>query len=96
MLAAIEARPGSADEDWLIIVCTDHGGIGLRHGGGRNEPDVRNTFLIVSGEASERGKSQASTYQVDVAATALTHLGIELEAEWELDGRPVGLRTDSR
>lgn len=30
--------------------------------------------------------------QVDVAATALTHLRIELEPQWKLDGKAVGLK----
>ncbi|MGB1841464.1 MAG: DUF4983 domain-containing protein [Longimicrobiales bacterium] len=29
---------------------------------------------------------------VDVAVTALTHLGIPVDPSWQLDGRPVGLR----
>lgn len=92
VLDAIAGRPSSPSEDWLVIVCTDHGGLGTGHGGGRNEPDIRRTFLIVSGPSAERGRSDESTWQVDVVATALTHLGVELHAEWGLDGRAVGLK----
>lgn len=93
VLAAMRARDGAVSEDWLVIVCTDHGGIELNHGGGRDKPEVRSTFLIVSGASAERGTSDQPTYQVDVVATALTHLGVRLRPEWELDGRAVGLKS---
>ena len=91
VLAAVESRPGRADEDWLVIVCTDHGGIGTGHGGGHNAPDVRGVFLIVSGDGAARGVSEEPTYQVDVVATALKHLGVDPPEDWKLDGHPVGL-----
>jgi len=91
VLAAIRERPTSSREDWLVIVCTDHGGLGTNHAKGREEPDVRRTFLIVSGPSAARGTSDEATFQVDVAATALTHLGVTLREDWGLDGRPVGL-----
>jgi predicted AlkP superfamily pyrophosphatase or phosphodiesterase len=96
VLSAIDALPDESRGDWLVIVCTDHGGSGTNHGGGRDNPDVRKTFLIVSGAAAERGSSEEPTWQVDVAATALTHLGVLLSPEWELDGQPRGLRDASQ
>ncbi len=92
VVAAIQARPTIAAEDWLILVATDHGGAGTNHGGGRQNPDIRRTFLIVSGPSTVQGKVEEQTYQVDVVATALTHLGIALKPEWKLDGRAVGLK----
>ena len=50
------------------------------------------TFILVSGQAAEIGIPSEDTYIVDVAVTALTHLGIELDPAWQLDGRPIGLR----
>ena len=37
MIAAMEARPNYAEEDWLVPVTTDHGGIGTTHGGNSME-----------------------------------------------------------
>lgn len=91
--AAIHSRPQYAQEDWLILVCTDHGGQGTGHGGGHQIEEIRRTFLIVSGSSAQIGHSTDQTYQVDVVATALTHLGIDLKPEWQLDGRAVGLKT---
>ena len=93
VVAAIQARPTIAQEDWLVIIATDHGGIGTGHGGGRKIDEIRRTFMIVSGPSANIGKPDEQTYQVDVVATALTHLGIGLKPEWKLDGRAVGLKS---
>jgi hypothetical protein len=96
VLAAIRGRPTFAREDWLVLVGTDHGGQGTGHGGGRMIPEIRHTFLIVSGPSAIRGKTEEPTYQVDLVATALTHLGVPLDPTWQLDGRPVGLKPQAQ
>jgi predicted AlkP superfamily pyrophosphatase or phosphodiesterase len=88
---ALRARPLADAEDWLLIVCTDHGGVGTGHGEGHTTPEVRETFLIVSGPSARRGRSSEPTYHVDVVPTALRHLGIAPLTGWGLDGRAVGL-----
>jgi hypothetical protein len=77
-------------EDWLIIVVTDHGGKNKSHHD--NIPIIRTIFLIVSGPSASRGMIEPSPGIVDVAATALTHLGIPIDPAWDFDGKPVGLR----
>lgn len=91
LVEAIRARPGYPSENWLVIVSTDHG---RREDGGHggDSPMEMTTFIPVSGPAAERGPPTRDTFIVDVAVTALTHLGIEIDPAWELDGRPVGLR----
>lgn len=96
ILAALAERETYAREDWLILVTTDHGGKGTGHGGGHDVPEIRKTFLIVSGPSARVGKAPRQTYMVDVAATALAHLGVPLDPEWKLDGRPVGLKFAGR
>jgi predicted AlkP superfamily pyrophosphatase or phosphodiesterase len=96
LLEALHKRPTYVREDWLIIVCTDHGGKGTGHGSGHKVPEVREVFLIISGPSVERGKIVGPTYLVDVAVTALTHLGVPIEPKWQLDGRPVGLKIKER
>lgn len=48
ILTALYARPNYANEDWAIIVSTDHGGVGTSHGGTSFEH--RNVFLFISGD----------------------------------------------
>lgn len=84
VLEAVSRRKVYDKEDWLVIVAADHGG--------RSHDEVRRTFLILSGPSVVPGEIMHETANVDVAVTALTHLGLEVKQEWKLDGRCVGLR----
>ena len=89
VLTAMKARKNYAQEKWLIIVSTDHGGSERSHG--KNIPSHRTIFLIVSGAGVQPGEIQGKTHIVDVAVTALEHLDVPLDKKWQLDGRPRGL-----
>jgi predicted AlkP superfamily pyrophosphatase or phosphodiesterase len=91
-VAAVKARETFAEEDWLILVTSDHGGKGTGHSTGHMVPEILNSFLIVSGPAAKRGTFAEQVYLVDVPVTALAHLGVKAKDEWKLDGRPVGLK----
>ncbi|OIK24241.1 hypothetical protein VT52_028270 [Streptomyces malaysiense] len=86
MVAAVGARP--ADEDWLVMVTTDHG---HTDAGGHGGPSLaeRRTFLIAVGEGLASGSVRADVRMPDVAATALAHHGLALDPDWDLDGRPL-------
>ena len=92
VLAALEARPTRDQEDWLIAVSSDHGGKGTGHSQGHDVPEIRNSFLILNGPAAASGRLEADTFLVDVPVTVMSHLGVPAREEWQLDGRPVGLR----
>jgi len=91
LVAAIEARPTFEQEDWLILVSTDHG---RREDGGHggDTPEERTIFYIAAGPSAERGRSTVNTFIVDLPVTALAHLGIPIDPAWELDGKVVGLK----
>lgn len=93
LVEAIYARPSYAAEDWLIIVSTDHGRLANGGHGGETQEE-RTIFFLASGPGAERGTIPNPPEIVDVAATALGHLGIGPEPEWALDGEPVGLDAD--
>lgn len=48
VLTALQARENYEEEDWLILVSTDHGGLGFGHGG--NSIDEERIFMIASGK----------------------------------------------
>ena len=91
-VVAMKSRKNYAAEDWLVIVTSDHGGKGTGHGGGHTTPEILNSFLILSGPSTGRGKFDQQVYLVDAPVTALAHLGVKAKDEWKLDGRVVGLK----
>ncbi|MCA9005965.1 MAG: alkaline phosphatase family protein [Planctomycetaceae bacterium] len=92
VLKAMQSRPNYENEDWLTIVCTDHGGLKRSHSKGHEVPEIRRVFLIVHGPSVKPGRIQEQAYLVDVTATALAHLLGKVEPQWQLDGKAVGLK----
>jgi len=90
LVDAVRARPTYAQEDWLVLVSTDHGRTSDGDHGGDTDEE-RTIFYIASGPSAARGVPDGQVHVVDVAVTALTHLGIAIDPSWQLDGRPVGL-----
>lgn len=91
VLKAMQSRPNYANEDWLTIVCTDHGGLKRSHSNGLKVPEIRRVFLIVHGPSAQPGPIPKQAYLVDVTGTALTHLLGKVDPKWQLDGKAVGL-----
>lgn len=87
LLDAIAARPDAANEEWLVVITSDHGGQGTTHSSGHQIEEIRRVFLIVSGPGVDRAADR-QTYIVDAVPTALAWLGVELDPKWELDGTP--------
>ncbi|MCY3676695.1 MAG: hypothetical protein F4Z31_15010 [Gemmatimonadetes bacterium] len=113
LIDAVRARPGYADEDWLVLISTDHG---RRADGGHggDSPEEMTIFILASGlgaggpggpgDAGNTGDAGAAggagntaewpppgpAFIVDIAPTALAHLGFEIDPAWGLDGRPLG------
>ncbi len=90
VLTALRSQPTYDEEDWLILSSTDHGGIGLGHGG--ITPEEQTIYVLVSGDGASQGTISPPPSITDVGPTALAFLGIEVDASWDLDGRAVGLR----
>jgi hypothetical protein len=85
MMAALKSRPTYSQENWLVIVLSDHG----EH----DHPDLersRVTFHVVSGPSAARGVMWPSPSIVDVCATVLTHMGVAIDPAWNLDARIEG------
>lgn len=91
LLRAIEGRPTAKDEEWLVIVTTDHGGRGTGHGDGHEVEEIRRVFLIASGPGVKDPGPGRQTYLVDAVPTALAWLGVPIDPKWELDGTAFGV-----
>ena len=90
MLEAIKARPTYGEEDWLVLVTTDHGRTETGGHGGET-PEETTIFYLASGPSAARGPLEGSPGTVDLVTTALAHLGVPADPAWKLDGRVVGL-----
>ena len=87
VMNAMAARPTFADEDWLVIITSDHGGLGTGHHGGL--PLQRTIPFIVAGPLATTILPQAHPRQVDVAATVLEYFGAAQPGNY--DGHAIGL-----
>ena len=52
VMGAVEQRPTIAQEDWLVLVTTDHGGNGFGHGG--TSPQEQRVLVIASGPSVDQ------------------------------------------
>ena len=91
LLQALRDRPSYAEEDWLILLSTDHGRDDAGGHGGIS-PSERTIFFLASGPSVEPGRTDCPPEIVDVAVTALAHLGLGPDPAWNLDGEARGLK----
>ncbi len=86
IISALHSRATFTNEDWLVIVLTDHG----QHD--NPDPELsRITWHIVSGPSAARGVIWPSPAIVDLCATILTHMHVPIDPAWRLDARVEGL-----
>jgi hypothetical protein len=90
ILNAIGNRPGYANERWLVILTSDHGGSADGSHSG-NTPEKRTVPFIVSESGAVTGEPFPEANIVDVMPTALTHMGVPITPQMSLDGRAIGL-----
>lgn len=84
LLDVIRTRPSFADEEWLIVVCSDHGGAGFRHGMSGGQAST--VPLLYCGKSIPAGAMPGRPGNLDIAAQILRHFGMDDEVA-ELDGR---------
>ncbi|MCY1383773.1 hypothetical protein D9M69_719310 [compost metagenome] len=70
MLTALTSRPNYANEEWLIVVTSDHGGIGSSHGG--QTAAERDTLLILNN--NHQNPLKTSYCVGNLGGTALTQV----------------------
>ena len=88
LLDALRSRPSFAEEDWLVLISTDHG---RREDGGHGglSPEEMEIFILAAGGESRSWPRAGRTFIVDVAVTAMDHLGVPTDPAAPPDGRPL-------
>ncbi len=92
LLRAIHERERYHEEEWLIVICTDHGGRGLGHHQGHQFPEVRQVFTIDNSPRLTAARIDMPTYLVDIAPTVMQHLGLPVRDAWSWDGSAIAQR----
>lgn len=88
---ALTLRNRYENENWLIVVCTDHGGWKRNHSKGHKRKEVAQVFTILSGSSVDQEARIESSYLPDITATVVKHLGLSLPENF-LDGSVIGLK----
>ena len=88
VIDAMKKRPNFADEDWLVLVTSDHGGIGKKHGG--QSPQERTVFIIASGGGYPHKLLETTPGIVAILPTVLHHLQIPVDPAWGWEEKVFG------
>jgi predicted AlkP superfamily pyrophosphatase or phosphodiesterase len=91
IVAAIDERPTRTDEEWTVIVVTDHGHLDGGGHGGDSELE-RTAWIVAAGDSIPAGVPAAGLEQADVAAHTLAIFGLTPVAPAQTVGRPFGAR----
>lgn len=87
VIDAMRKRPNFDNEDWLVLVTADHGGLGTKHG--NQTPEERTVFIIATGGKYPQGKLIEDEWGiVALVPTVFEHLGIEIDPAWGLESPP--------
>jgi hypothetical protein len=90
VMATIRARADYANEQWMTVVSTDHGGLGTKHGG--QSADERDIFMIAHGPGVEAGKvSTRAVGQPALAPTIFRYFDVAIAPDWHWAEEPFGL-----
>lgn len=90
VMSAIQARPQAAQENWLVILTSDHGGDGTYHGG-QSEGERTISFLVSGDVVNAPHLSEANPGQTAVPPTVMQYLGIPVNASWGWESPAFGL-----
>ncbi|MFC1408237.1 alkaline phosphatase family protein [Streptacidiphilus sp. N1-12] len=92
LLGALADRAGRAEEDWTVIVVTDHGHVQAGGHGGRSAEE-RTAWVACSAPGLPAGPPPPRPLRhVDVAAQVYASLGRRIDPHWTLDGLPFTAR----
>lgn len=84
MLDGVLSRASIANEDWLFVLTTDHGGSGTTHG--PLDDDNRRIWFVAAGAGVQREEIPSGASHMDTAPTVLQWLGVTIDPSWMLQG----------
>lgn len=91
VMDAIAARPQAAQEKWLVVLTTDHGGTRGGTHGGQSIEERTISLLVSGGSVNTPHESNETPGHVVVPSTTMKYLGLPIDASWGWEGAPFGL-----
>ena len=86
IMMTIEQRESLYNEEWLIVISTDHGGEGTGHGNQYDLPQTRFVWSILRKPGMNGPIEVPMINSVDLLPTMLNWLNIPIQSNWNLDG----------
>jgi predicted AlkP superfamily pyrophosphatase or phosphodiesterase len=86
IMMTITQRESLFNEEWLIVMTTDHGGEGTGHGNQYQLPQTRYVWSILRRPDLNYPIQIPDVKSVDLLPTMLHWLNIPVESSWNLDG----------
>jgi predicted AlkP superfamily pyrophosphatase or phosphodiesterase len=87
IVESMQKRDGYQNEDWLIVITSDHGGIKRNHGG--QSIHEKTIPIILSGSSFKGKKITRKAYLSDIVPTIFHHYKVDIDSTWSLDGLPL-------
>jgi predicted AlkP superfamily pyrophosphatase or phosphodiesterase len=86
IMMEIEQRESLYNEEWLVVISTDHGGEGTGHGNQYDLPQTRYVWSILRKPGLNGSIEIPIVNSVDLLPTMLNWLNIPIQSNWNLDG----------
>ena len=81
---AITKRGTYANEDWLVIITSDHGGRNRNHGG--QSLEEKEVPIIIKKSNKKQVNISSQAYLIDIVPTILDHFEVSVKHKIGLDG----------
>jgi len=88
IMGTIHYREQTFGEQWMVVVATDHGGSGTRHGGQDELSETRYVFQILKVPGQPHSEL-ANARNVDILPSIFKYMDIQVDSSWEWDGIPL-------
>lgn len=89
IMAVIKSREQTYNEEWMVVITTDHGGEGKGHGNQYDLDQTRFVWSIIRVPNLNQQIELNGVRSVDLMPTMLKWLNIPVNPSWNLDGQPV-------
>lgn len=86
IMTIVEEREELYNEEWLVVITTDHGGEGTGHGNQYNLPQTRFVWSIIRRPDLTSSVQLPVVNSVDLLPTIFKWMNIPVPSTWNLDG----------